>query len=182
MMRSLLLALVIVFVSAAVTAGKELPLKAGDRVRIKAPGLEGIFVVENLEPGVLWMRDPGGIMPQRVRVEDISSLAIGVANTPLRGASQGAVFGAGAGFIIGMIVGLVAGDDESGSELSMDKGQAAMVLGGVLCAGGAFIGAIIGAIKPGERWESVPLDAQLDASAARNGTLKVGIAFSLRWP
>lgn len=181
-MRSLLLALVIVFVSAEVTAGKELPLKAGDRVRIKAPGLEGIFVVENLEPGVLWMRDPGGIMPQRVRVEDISSLAIGVANTPHRGASQGAIFGAGAGFIIGMMVGLVTGDDESGSELSLDRGEAAMVLGGVFCAGGAFIGFMIGAIKPGERWESVPIDAQLDAGAARNGTLRVGFAFSLWRP
>jgi hypothetical protein len=55
----------------------------------------------------------------------------------------------------------------------------AWAYGGTLCAAGAFIGAIVGAGMPGERWEPVPLDAKLGVSASRNGAIRVGLAFPI---
>jgi hypothetical protein len=193
MKRCLLLALVIVFVAAAAAAaaatsveGEELPLQPGDRVRVGAYGMERIFVVEELLPEALMLRDPDGIMPQKVRIGDISSLAIGVPNSPARGAAHGAVIGALIGLLSGFVTGFAVGDDpgydeNSNSELTLEMSAEgkAWAYGGTLCAAGAFIGAIVGASLPGERWESIPLNGKLVAGMARDGTARVGIAFSI---
>jgi hypothetical protein len=186
-MRFCIAALVFLRLSAAaVAAGSELPLQPGDRVRVGAYGMERIFVVEELLPEELVLRDPDGIMPQKVSIGDISSLAIGVPNSPARGAAHGAVIGALIGLLSGFVTGFTVGndpgyDDDSNSELTLEMSAEgkAWAYGGTLCAAGAFIGAIVGASMPGERWESIPLDAQFDAGAARNGTVRVGVAFSL---
>ena len=89
-------------------------------------------MVEDLQFEVLWLRDPDGVVSQKVRIADLSSLAVGVPNSPGTGAVHGAVFGA-----------------------------------------------VAGSIHPGERWESIPLKAGLGASMARDGTVRLGIAFSV---
>jgi hypothetical protein len=171
--------------AAAVAAGAELPLQPGDRVCVKAYGLERIFVVEELLPEALMLRDPDGVMPQKVSIGDISSLAIGVPNSPVRGAAHGAAVGALIGLLSGFVTGFAVGDDpgyddDSNSELTLEMSAEgkAWTYGGTLCAAGAFIGAIVGAGYPGERWESIPLDARLDAGAVRNGTVRIGVVFS----
>jgi hypothetical protein len=186
-MRSFMAALVFLcFSAAAVAARAELPLQPGDRVRVGAYGMERLFVVEELMPEALVLRDPDGIMPQKVRIGDISSLAIGVPNSPARGAAHGAAIGALIGLLSGFVTGFAVGDDpgyddDSNSELTiaMSAEGKAWGYGGTLCAAGAFIGAIVGAGYPGERWESIPLNGKLGAGMARDGTARVGIAFSI---
>lgn len=186
-MRFCIAALMFLCIStAAAAAGAELPLQAGDRVRVKAFGTEGVFVVDELLPDALVLRDPDGIMPQKIRIEDISSLAIGVPNSPARGAAQGAAIVALIGLLSGFVAGFAVGndpgyDDDSNSDgdLYLSAEGKAWVYGGTLCAAGAFIGAVVGAGYPGERWESIPLDARIDARAVRNGTVRIGVAFSL---
>jgi hypothetical protein len=148
--------------------------------------MERLFVVEELLPEALVLRDPDGIMPQKVRIGDISSLAIGVPNSPARGAAHGAAIGALIGLLSGFVTGFAVGNDpgsgdDSNSELTLEMSAEgkAWVYGGTLCAAGAFIGAIVGAGSPGERWESIPLNGKLVAVAARNGTIRVGVTFSL---
>jgi hypothetical protein len=185
-MRSFMAALVFLcFSAAAVAARAELPLQPGDRVRVGAYGMERLFVVEELLPEALVLRDPDGIMPQKVRIGDISSLAIGVPNSPARGAAHGAAIGALIGLLSGFVTGFAVGDDpgyddDSNSELTLEMSAEgkAWAYGGTLCAAGAFIGAILGAGYPGEQWKSIPLDARLDAGAVRNGTVRIGVVFS----
>jgi hypothetical protein len=185
-MRFRIAALVFLHVAAAVAAGAELPLQPGDRVRVGAYGMERLFVVEELLPEALVLRDPDGIMPQKVRIGDISSLAIGVPNSPARGAAHGAAIGALIGLLSGFVTGFAVGNDpgsgdDSNSELTLEMSAEgkAWVYGGTLCAAGAFIGALVGAGYPGERWESIPLNGKLGAGMARDGTARVGIAFSI---
>jgi hypothetical protein len=158
----------------------------GDRVRVEALGIEGIFVVEDVQPEFLVLRDPDGVMPQKVRIADITSLAIGAPNSPARGAAHGAAIGALIGLLSGFVTGFAVGDDpgydddsNSDGDLYLSAETKAWVYGGTLCAVGAFIGAIAGASMPGEQWNPVPLNPRLDAGAARNGTVRIGIAFSL---
>jgi hypothetical protein len=187
-MRFILAALLIVCVAATfrpcaaaaqIAAGPDsLSVHRGARVRVKALGLEGIFVVENLQPGVLWLRDPDGVMPQKVRVADLSSLEIDISNPAGRSALHGAVFGAGAGFMAGIVVGLASGDDPPGEWGTRAEGKA-MFLGVVGAAAGLLIGASIGTIHPGETWQPVPLNGRLDTGMTRDGTVRVGFAFSV---
>jgi hypothetical protein len=188
-MRILIAALAIVCVAAAqAAAGPDLgSLKKGDRVRIKGVGQEGVFIVEELQPDALMLRDPDGIMPQKVRLSALSSLEVGIPRSDGEGAGHGAVLGAMVGLATGILAGFAMGDDpgygdESNGEMSLalsGEGKA-LILGVVLCAGGAVIGAVAGSIRPGERWESIPLDARLDAGMARDGTARAGITFSIR--
>jgi hypothetical protein len=185
------LAIVLIAAAQAVAYGDSLSAapaispQKGDRVRVEALGIEGIFVVEDIQPEFLVLRDPDGIMPQKVRIEDISSLAIGVPNSPARGAAHGAAIGALIGLLSGFVTGFAIGDDPGTDDNSdgdwsftVSAEGKAWSYGGTLCAAGAFIGAIIGAGMPGERWESIPLDARLDAGAMRNGTVRIGVVFS----
>jgi len=173
----------------SLSADAGLSLQRGDRVRVEALGIEGIFVVENIQPEVLVLRDPDGIMPQKVRIEDISSLAIGIPNSPARGAAHGAAIGALIGLLSGFVTGVAMGDDPDNDgnsdgdwSFTATAGGKAWEYGGTLCAVGAFIGAIVGASMPGEQWNPVPLNARLDAGAARNGTVRIGVAFSFGGP
>jgi hypothetical protein len=175
----------------SISAAPAISPQKGDRVRVEALGIEGVFVVEDIQPEFLVLRDPDGIMPQKVRIADITSLAIGVPNSPARGAAHGAAIGALIGLLSGFVTGFAVGDDpgyeddsNSDGDLYLSAESKAWVYGGTLCAAGAFIGAIVGASMPGEQWNPVPLNARLDASAgaARNGTVRIGIAFSFGGP
>lgn len=158
----------------------------GDRVRVEALGIEGVFVVEDIQPEFLVLRDPDGIMPQKVRIEDITSIAIGIPNSPARGAAHGAAIGALIGLFSGFVTGFAMGDDPDNDgnsdgdwSFTVTAEGKAWSYGGTLCAVGAFVGAIVGAGMPGEQWNPVPLNAHLDAGVSRNGTVRAGIAFSI---
>jgi hypothetical protein len=179
-MRSIAAALVFLCAAAAqVAAGPDsLSVHKGDRVRIKAVGLEGVFIMEDIGSDAFVLRDPDGVMPQKVRVVDLSSLEVDISNSAGRSAMHGAVFGAGAGFMAGILVGLASGDDPP-EEWGLRAEGKAMILGIVGAAAGLLIGASIGTIYPGERWESIPLNARLDVGMARNGTARAGIVFAI---
>jgi hypothetical protein len=165
-------------ISTRPAAGLEISLKKGDLVRIKGAGLEGVFVLEELQPEVLVLRDPDGVMPQSVRIADISSLAVGVPRSAGQGAAHGAVIGGVLGAVTGLVVGFADGDDPPDESISLKAETKASLLGLVGMVGGAVVGAVAGMIHPGERWEPIP--AQLGAGIARDGTVRVGIAFSIR--
>ena len=170
----------------SLSAAPAISPQKGDRVRVEALGIEGVFVVEDIQPEFLVLRDPDGIMPQKVRIADITSLAIGVPNSSARGAAHGAAVGALIGLLSGFVTGFAMGDDPDNdgnsdgdwSFTATAEGKA-WAYGGTLCAAGAFIGAIAGASMPGEQWNPVPLNPRLGAGAARNGTVRIGVAFSL---
>ncbi len=197
-MRYLLALLAMVLVAgagaAAAAAAAEDSLSAapaispqkGDRVRVEALGIEGVFVVEDIQPEFLLLRDPDGIMPQKVRIADITSLAIGAPNSPARGAARGAAIGALIGLLSGFVTGFAMGDDPDNDgnsdgdwSFTVTAEGKAWAYGGMLCAAGAFIGAIVGASMPGEQWEAVSLNGKPDIGMARDGTVRIGVAFSL---
>lgn len=182
-MRFRIAALMFLCLSAASVAAEpdSLSLKKGDRVRIKAGVTEGVFVVEEVNPASLWLREPDDTAAQMVLIGDISSLAIRVERSRGWGAARGAIIWGGAGFIIGVVTGVVSGDDEPGM-FSLTASEKAIFVGGGLFGYGVILGGIAGMIHPGKRWESIPLNARLDAGAARNGTVRIGIAFSFGGP
>ncbi len=169
-----------------VAAATEIILQQGDRVRVEAYGMKRIFVVEEIMSDALVLRDPEGVMPQKIGYDDISSVAIGIPNSPARGAAHGAAIGALIGLLSGFVTGVAMGDDSDNDgnpdgdwSFTATAGGKAWEYGGTLCAVGAFIGAIVGAGVPGEQWNPVPLNAHLDAGVSRNGTVRAGIAFSI---
>ena len=94
-----------------------------------------------------------------------------------RGALRGAGYGLLAGAATGGLLGLASGDDTSGF-FRLTAGEKAAMGGIMLGLPGALIGAVVGANRPGERWERVSLPVRVGVTPPGRTGLVLTASFS----
>ncbi len=179
MRHATILVAILAFVPLTSATAQEPPsVKVGDRVRVTAPDLrrrEG--TVQLLTTDSLVMRPEYGA-PHRLAIPlaSITSLEL---STP--GGSR-----AGQGALIGLALGGVGGAFAAAAACPSDQflkaSAGACAIGGavIVGAGGALVGAIVGAMITGTRWEEVPLDQlRVSFGPQRNG--RFGLGLSMRF-
>jgi hypothetical protein len=165
--------------------GQSLPLVApGDRVRLIARQAQGEFTVVSRDNEELTVRRSDEATPITLGVDELSSLSV---DRGLRsrwsGANRGGIIGAVTGGAAGIVAGLVDGDDRCGSGewclFEMSAGEKAVLGGMALGAAGGVIGAAIGGLFPGRRWETVTLPIRAGLRPAAGGGL--GLTAAIRF-
>jgi hypothetical protein len=181
MRHAAILVAILAFVPlASATAQVPPPVKVGDRVRVTAPDVrrrEG--TVQLLTTDSLVMRLPGyGGTPNRLAIPLASVTRLELSMPGGSRAGQGALTGLAIGGVGGAIV---AGTACAGDQLLEDAAVGCALVGAVFFgAGGALVGAIIGAMTTGTRWEEVPLDRlRLQVAPQRDG--RFGLWLSVRF-
>ncbi len=172
------------------TAQEPPPVKVGDRVRVTAPDLrrrEG--TVQLLTTDSLVMRPEYGAPNRLVRRPEYGApnrLAIPINSVTRLELSTPGGSRAGQGALIGLALGGVGGGGLLGAACASDPwfqddaGACAIAGAVVFGAGGALVGAIIGAMITGTRWEEVPLERlRLQVAPQRDG--RFGLGASVRF-
>ena len=182
------IAFLLIAVSNNSHAQEEPPVTPGDRVRIKAPTIstrqfEGEVVALRSDTLIIdariwergrmqWRDQPQAKIP--VASVDRIDISRGKKSNVGKGAITGGLIGAG----IGLVIGIGAAAEDGGF---FDFGPE-VVPAAVLAVGayGAGIGALIGLIMPGERWEEVPVD-ELRVGPSPVAPDGLALSATLRW-
>lgn len=128
----------------------------GVRVRVSAPAVQAraiVGVLEGLRRDSLVLRDAAGEGRLAVPLGAVDGLAVSRGRHHHVG--RGVFIGALAGAVGGSIAALAACHANPCDEYT---GLAVFGLGAAGALGGMGLGAVVGALVPGERWEDVPLD------------------------
>jgi hypothetical protein len=166
-------------VAAQTAAQASSHVRPGAEVRVTSPSASGRFVVQEMDSGILTLRDSSGAAV-RVPLASVTMLSV---SRGRRSAGAGALRGAGLGFaggaVAGIILGYVAGDDPPEDLwFAYSAEDKALIYGVLLGVGSGLVGTVVGLASPGEQWESVPLE-RVRAGMASDGGLAV--AYSIRF-
>lgn len=149
-------------------------VRGGDVVRVQSTSAVGRFTVDRIGSGRILLRDTAGSIVD-VPLDEVSDLRV------LRGprsAGAGALRGAGYGLLVGggagVAIGLMSGDDPPDQWFAFTAEEKAAMMGVLLGAGGAVIGALIGVSAPGERWERVSPGETTRVLPSGDGGITVG--------
>jgi len=149
------------------------PVRPGAEVRVTSPSASGRFVVQEMDSGIVTLRDSSGLA-LRVPLASVTTLSVLRGRRP---AGQRALRGAGVGFaggaVSGIILGYVDGDDRSNAFISFTAEEKAVAYGLLLGVGSGLVGMVVGLASSGEQWESIPLE-HVRAGVASDGGLAVG--------
>ena len=155
MRRATLLIAVLVLTPLTTAAGQGAIAAPGARIRVSAQGLAttqvvGTVVALHADTLVLAPQSGRGLLA--LPLESVQRLDVSRGRKSLAGA------GAGIGGVIGAVSGAVWGA-ASCAEPSFVAPEQCAIMGGLLVgAGGALLGAVVGALSKTERWQEVPLD------------------------
>ena len=196
MRHATILVAILAFVPlASATAQEPPPVKVGDRVRVTAPDVrrrEG--TVQLLTTDSLVMRPVYGawpvysayVAPKYSAYGAPNRLAIPLASITSLELSTPGGSRMGQGALIGLAIGGIGGAVAAGTACGSDPwfrdaaGACAAIGFGVFGASGALLGAIVGAMITGTRWEEVPLDRlRVSVGPQRDG--RFGFGASVRF-
>ncbi len=155
-----------------VTAQELPPVKPGDRVRVTAPDLGIRKQAATFEA---WRGDTLVIVADssmNFPLAFVTRLEVG---RNRQYAGRGAVIGLALGGVGGgVLLGVACANDSFTQHATVG----CAVLGAVVFgAGGVLIGALIGAISTGTRWEEVPLDRlRVTVAPQRDGRFRLGLS------
>ena len=162
---------------------QEAPIAPGNRVRVwtgadaqgKPSGKPtvGMLTAWTADSVVLNTRNTDGFGIPRYMVSRIDQSA-GRAPQLLKGAGYGLLIGGASGALIGYATG-----DDTDCFVCFTAEQNAVVGAALLGVAGTVLGAIVGALSPGERWERVSLPAQLsvEPTGVSRATLSASFQF-----
>lgn len=176
--RIYLPAVLLVVPFATVFAQEQMPLpQPGERIRLMActpvcEDLEG--TCEALSGDTLRVRIEERATPTAISLASVLKLEVhrGQKSNVGTGAIMGFVLGAAAGAIAGVV--FCSNEHCSG----VTPGQAALYAGAVAGAGGAVLGAGLGALTKRDRWEEVPLDRLRVSVVPRRDGVALGISIA----
>jgi hypothetical protein len=176
-MRRALIVLALTLLFAPTLMAQTLPVRSGDRVMLRAPGVSGVFTVDGASDSALSVRNAAGEV-STVPVTSLSRVRVSLgARSRGRGALRMGGFGLLGGVVTGVVMGLADGDDPPAMFFSFTAGEKAVMAGSLLGAAGGLLGGVIGAIAPGERWQNVSIgDAR--AAGAEGG---VSVSYNVRF-
>ncbi len=170
---------------ASATAQEPPPVKVGDRVRVTAPDVRSAGIVQLLttdslvmHPEYVFVMRPENVAPNRLAIPLASVTRLELSMPAGSQAGQGALYGLAIGVFGGSVVGFAACE---GNDFFVDVASTCALAGAVILgAGGALVGAILGAMISGTRWEEVPLD-QLRVSFGPQRDGRLGFGLSVRF-
>ena len=151
-------------------------LTEGERVRITAPRVfarptVGTFVGRHGDTLVVrGVRAPNDPTAMDIPVEVIERLAIIRRRSPGEGAWRGAQLGIVGGGLIGLGLGLQKGKGGPPEDRADVGTYAAVGAGGL-----GLIGALIGALAPGERWNDVMLPVRIGLGTGAGAAITVSL-------
>ena len=156
-------------------------VEPGQRVRISSGGEQGGFVVQAVGSGELMLAEVGSDRTVRMPTASISRLDVSRGpRSRSAGFGRGFAFGFIGGALVGSVLGLASGDGGCGGSggwvsycIQFSAGERALIGGGVLGALGGLTGGLIGATRPGERWQRIGRQTQWTLVPGRNGGLAV---------
>ena len=125
----------------------------GARVRVLAPSVASSWLVGTvvaLDADTLFLMPEDQITPLQLHLSSVSRVDVS------RGRNSRAVEGAVGGFLVGAISGAFISHAWCSNKYDCPVRPVTVIGAGLFGVGGAIIGAILGAIIPGERWEVVP--------------------------
>lgn len=158
-------------------------LRPGDRVRVEAPTQSGIYRVTALADEVLVLEASDG-HEVRIPYAGLSRLLVDRGPGSRRSsAMKGFAIGGLAGVVGGGVSGFASGDDEcrpSSWCLFVWSAEEKAVMGAVIAGSlGALVGAAIGGVSPGRRWESLRLPLTVHGGTGAMGGFRFGFSLSL---
>jgi hypothetical protein len=158
-----------------VTAQELPPVKPGDRVRVTAPDLGIRKQAATFEA---WRGDTLVIVADSIMNFPLAFVTRLEVGRNRQYADRGAVIGLALGGVVG---GVLLGVECANDSFTKHATVGCAVLGAVVFgAGGVLIGALIGAMSTGTRWEEVPLDRlRLQVAPQRDG--RFGFGASVRF-
>ncbi len=178
--------------SVDLAAQQESTVAPGSRIRVSAPTVSsrpivGEVVAVHSDTLVIdasaWVR--GRTQWERLEEAEIplgSLTRLEVSQGKKSNVGKGALIGGLVGAGVGLALGLAASAEDSegfapvGPEGAGDVLGVSAIMGGL----GAGIGALIGAISPGERWKEVPLDRlRIDVTPVASGALGMGVRLGI---
>ncbi len=188
MRHATMLVVILAFVPlASATAQVPPPVKVGDRVRVTAPDLgrrEGtvrLLTTDSLvmRPEYVFVMRPEYVTPNRLAIPLASVTRLELSRPGGSQAGQGALNGLAIGILGGAVA--AAALCENGSDfLEVAVGTCVLAGAVIVGAGGALVGAIVGAMITGTRWEEVPLDQfRVNLGPQRDG--RWGLGASVRF-
>lgn len=174
----LALAALLAGVAADASADTTPPLVPGDRIKVETTPTHGdrVGTFVALDDSTLSFRPAPGEAAIEIHRSDIAALSVA---TGQRSRWRKALVGFGIGAVSGFLLGYAQGDDEHGAWdfvwfTAEEKGL-------ILAAVFAPVGGIVGlALRPGDRWSEVPLDALRVAPHVTSGGVP-GMAVTLRF-
>lgn len=176
-MRSFLFTLVAVLVSSPLLAQTS-RVEPGTPLRVSAHGytLAGDLLRWNADSLILRLEDGESLVdprPERaIAVPDIGRIEAQLPRSRARGAGRGALWGGAIGGLIGGVA--LAADscytNRTALDLCPSSRAQGFLIGGALIGGfGAGVGALIGAVIPGERWTPVSAGSTVAVIATPEG-------------
>jgi hypothetical protein len=161
MRRPILSILLLLF--AAPVDGQTPPLESGAPLRVHARGFTLSGELVRLDTDTLVLRPAGATTDLRsdraIAVSDVLRLDRKVPRTRGRGAARGALWGGVIGAVVGAVAGAADEPNDSGLGAGWTRTDTAQLGAAVLGGLGAGVGALIGTVWPGTRWEPTTLDA-----------------------
>ncbi len=183
MRHATMLVAILAFVPlASATAQEPPPVKVGDRVRVTAPDVRSAGIVQLLttdslvmHPEYVFVMRPENVAPNRLAIPLASVTRLELSTPGGSRAGQGALIGLG---IAGLGGAALLGAGCASDQLTEDAaGRCAAIGFGVFGASGALVGAIVGSMITGGRWEEVPLDRlRLQVAPQRDGRFGLGLS------
>ncbi len=154
--------------------------KEGDRLRISTAGNRESYVLERFSPDTLYVQGEKDKQSSSIAFGEIEKLEIRAPRSKGTGALIGAGIGGAIGATIGMIYGLATWDDVDADcgdpwNACSNTASSARVIGiigavGIPCMA---VGALIGAVAPGQTWKQVELGGSLSMYIERGRELRV---------
>jgi hypothetical protein len=182
--RALVVAIIIAGLAGTpVSAQGPFSVMPGQRVKVQSPAVAGEFIVRSSSSDTLVLGTMESDETYSVPAQSVTHLAVSAGPRSRRaGAGRGLGLGFLGGAVIGAMLGFADGDDKcvEGQWCIFDLSASdKAVLGGVLMGGvGAAIGGLVGAARPGERWQKVPVRRVAAGPAAGGGfAAAVSLAF-----
>lgn len=168
-----LLALPLAAAPAAAQAPSSLP--AGERLRIRTPEGRDTYRLIGTAGDTLLLRRSGRADAERISLASVERLERSLGrHSRWHGFGRGVLVGGLSGLALGTVVGLAQPDDEADFIISDEAATALLALTGGISFGVA--GGVLGAMMPGERWETVRAERRVSV-APMHGGLGVRVAF-----
>jgi hypothetical protein len=153
-------------------------LQAGKRLRIKSGDSLTEYVLERITADSLIVSGRNNDGMRQIAFDQVQRVDVRVPRSAGRGALRGAVFGGMIGAVIGGSYAISTWDEVDAdcgrfTPLCSNSASALRFAGYVAVFGmpGMLVGAVVGGISPGERWQPVNLPGRFSMSVGGDRTL-----------
>ena len=186
MINEIAIGLLLTCSSFSIESDMDFLISVGDRLRIISQNNTEIVIVEKVTDENLVCHLEDKLISRQLSWRDLSKIEKEIPNSRVAGMGRGMVGGSGVGFVVGFIFGVIVGATDKGctgdgTEICIDlyPVPAGFLAGLALGAVGMLVGGSIGAIHPGNRWQTIEpkLSAALNINQDNTLVFEVSVPF-----